>query len=457
MTTLSGKATSISKRVRITLLLWPLLALANIEAQTAGHASDASPSQPSVLQAQSDTQSDIGLPVNFERYTGDLDAMVKRSSIRALVLYSRSGFFYVDGRPQGIYYEALQAFEQFVNQRVRSKQHIQVTFIPVRLDHLEAALEQGLGDVIAYGLVVTPERERQVDFSTPVQTNLKEIVVTGKNFGPVSSTADLSGKKVFVNPLTAYYQNLQKMSQSLVAEGKPPILIETADKSLLDEDLLEMVNAGILPATVTTTDRAQLWASVYPNITPQPQLVVADEGDLAFAMRKNSPQLKALLDDFAKTHAIGTSFGNTLRRQYLQSDQYLRNPTSQAEIKKFTETADFFKKYSSEYSFDYLMVVAQGYQESRLEQSARGGGAVGIMQVEPRTAAAPPISIPDVLTAENNIHAGVKILHADLGPIFQRPRYRSREPLALYVRCVQRRPESHRRASQKGASSGPRS
>ncbi len=79
-------------------------------------------------------------------------------------------------------------------------------------------------------------------------------------------------------------------------------------------------------------------------------------------MRKNNPQLKQLVDEFVKTHAMGTSFGNTLWRRYLQSDQWVKNPTSAAELKKFEETV--FKKYAGQYGFDYLMVVAQGYQES---------------------------------------------------------------------------------------------
>ena len=139
-------------------------------------------------------------------------------------------------------------------------------------------------------------------------------------------------------------------------------------------------------------------------------------------MRKNNPQLKELVDEFVKTRAVGTSFGNTLVRRYLQNNQWVKNPTSEAEIKKFNETVAFFKKYASQYGFDYLMIVAQGYQESMLEQSARSpGGAVGIMQVKPTTAAAPPISIPDVTTAENNIHAGVKASARHHRQVFQRP------------------------------------
>jgi membrane-bound lytic murein transglycosylase MltF len=366
---------------------------------------------------------DVALPLTFQRHTDDLDAMVKRGNIRALVIYSRSGFFYVNGRPEGIYYEALQAFQQFVNRKLAAGRHVQVTFIPVRPDQLQAALTQGVGDLIAFGLVETAAREQQVAFSLPIQTGVKQIVVSGKDLGPLSSFADLSGKKVFVNPLTTYYGNLGKINDSLRQQGKAPILIEKADPSLGDEDLLEMVNAGILPATVTLNERAKLWSSVFSNITLQPKLLVADNEDLAWATRKGNPQLKQMIDEFVKTRAAGTSFGNTLMRRYLENNQWIKNPTTAAEFKKFEATVDFFKKYAAEYGFDYLMVVAQGYQESMLEQSARSpGGAVGIMQVKPSTAAAPPISIPDVYTAESNIHAGVKVLNTIATTYFDDPK-----------------------------------
>jgi len=369
------------------------------------------------------TQSGVaGLPLNFQRHTGDLDDMVKRGSIRALVLYSRSSFFYVNGRPQGLNYEALSDFQRFVNQKLRTKQHLQVTFIPVRPDQLEPYLTEGIGDLIAYPVFVTAEREQQVAFSLPLETGVKQILVTGKNFGPVASVQDLSGKKIFVNPLTTYYDNLQKVSDSLVNLGKAPILIEKADKNLKDEDLMEMVNAGILPATVTITSRAHLWANVFHDITPQPSIVIADEQNLAWAVRKDNPRLKELLDEWVKTHAAGTSFGNTLMRRYLQSSQWITNPTNEEQIKKFNQLADFFKTYSSQYGFDYLMVVAQGYQESMLNQAARNGGAVGIMQIKPSTAAAPPISISNVMIAENNIHAGVKFLHQMADQYFSDPK-----------------------------------
>ena len=192
----------------------------------------------------------------------------------------------------------------------------------------------------------------------------------------------------------------------------------------MDEDLMEMVNAGLIPATVTITERAKLWSQVLPDIKPYPNLAVGSEGQLAWAMRKNNPQLKALVDEFIKTRAAGTSFGNTLVRRYLQNTQFIKNSTSEAELKKFNDTVAYFKKYAGQYGFDYLMIVAQGYQESMLNQSARSpGGAVGIMQVKPKTAAAAPISIPDITTADNNIHAGVKVLQDISNNYFNDPKF----------------------------------
>ena len=354
----------------------------------------------------------VSLPVGLTRDTGDLDAMVKRRQIRALVVLSPVAFFYDQGQPKGVMFEALNEFQKFANQKLKSgKLQVRVTFLPMRVDQMEAALTEGVGDIIAYGIVVTPDREKRVAFSTPVMTDVTQIIVTGSNFGQVSTLADLGGKEVYVNPLTTYYQNLQKANQDLKNAGKTPIVIKAADTNLMDDDLVQMVNAGLIPATVTTKQRAALWSQVLPHIQSHPDLVIASGQNLAWAMRKNNPQLKQLVDEFVSTHAVGTSFGNTLLRRYLQNAKWVTNSTSAEEMKKYQMDVALFQKYSGEYDFDYLMIAAQAYQESLLDQSKRNpSGAVGIMQVIPKYAAAPPINIPNVGTVADNIHAGVKML-----------------------------------------------
>ena len=354
----------------------------------------------------------VSLPIGFTRDTSDLDGMVKRRQIRALVILNPIGFFYDKGQPRGAMYEALEEFQKFANQKLKTgKLPVKVTFIPMRADQVQKALADGIGDIIAHGVVVTPEREKLVAFSTPMVTDVKQIIVTGPKSSAVSTLEDLGGKEVYVNPITTYYHNLQAVNDTLKKSGKPPIVIKSADKNLTDDDLVQMVNAELIPATVTTQQRADLWSKVLPDIHPHPELTIASGQSLAWAMRKNNPQLKQLVDEFLTTHAAGSSFGNTLLRRYLQNTKWIKKSTSSAEMKKFQTNVALFKQYANEYDFDFLMIAAQTYQKSLIDQSKRNpSGAVGIMQVIPKYAAAPPINIPNVGTAETNIHAGVKML-----------------------------------------------
>ena len=363
------------------------------------------------------------LPTGFGRRTGDLDEMMKNRAIRALVIVNPISFFYQQGRPQGIQYEALQEFEKFVNQREKTgKLPVEVVFLPMRPDQLESALTQGLGDIIAYGIVITPEREQRVAFSVPIQKNVSQIVVTGPALASVSSFDDMGGKAIYVNPLTTYYDNLKKVSDAQQKAGKPALDIRAADKNLDDDDLIEMVNAGLIPATVARKDRADLWSQVLPNLKPHRELVVASSVDLALVMRKNNPQFKQVVDDFVENHAAGTSFGNTLLRRYLQNTKWIKDSTSEEELQKFNGYVQYFKKYADEYNFDYLMLAAQGYQESLLDQNKRSRvGAVGVMQVIPKLAAANPINLSSVNDADGNIHAGVKMMRNIADTYFNDP------------------------------------
>jgi membrane-bound lytic murein transglycosylase MltF len=355
----------------------------------------------------------LELPPSFDRHVGDLDDMAKRHQIRALVVPSRSGFFYDKGHPRGIFYEAMEEFQRFANQKLKTGVlKIHVIYIPVKPEQLESSLLNGVGDVIAYGAIVTPEREKLVLFTTPIAANVKEVIVTGPKAPPMATLQDLSGRVVYVNPLTVYFDTLKSFSESFVKAGKAPIIIKAADPNLTDEDLLEMVSAGMIPATVTINVRYQFWSEIFPNLTSSPDMVLKEEGQLAFPLRMDSPKLQALFDEFIQSRRLGTAFGNILVRRYLQNTKWVKNATSSEEMKKFQTYVVYFKKYAAQYDFDYLMLVAQGYQESLLDQSRKNSsGAVGIMQVIPKYAAAPPINIPNVDSAERNIEAGAKMMH----------------------------------------------
>jgi membrane-bound lytic murein transglycosylase MltF len=280
-----------------------------------------------------------------------------------------------------------------------------------------------VGDVIAFGVIVTPQREKEVLFTIPIDSHVKQVLVTGPKSPAITSLEDLAGKEVYVNPLSAYYQNLQRLSESLQNGDRAPILLKSADPDLTDEDLLEMVNAGLLPATVTINIRAEFWAKILPHLTLHPNIVLMEEGQLAWATRKDSPQLRQLLNEFVKGRQAGTLFGNILLKRYLENTHWVKDATSAEELKKFQAYIRYFQKYGAEYGFDYLMLVAQGYEESGLDQNLRNpSGAVGIMQVIPQYAAAAPISIPNVEIAEGNIHAGAKMMRNIADTYFNDPK-----------------------------------
>jgi membrane-bound lytic murein transglycosylase MltF len=389
-------------------------------AETTARAAEASLVPP---EAAANEDKTLALPMSFPRRTGDLDEMLKARNLRALVLINPINFFYQNGQPRGITYEALEEFERFVNKKYKTGAlKVKVTFIPMSPDEMAEALNEGVGDFIAQGIVITPAREERYAFTIPIQSDIKDIVVTGGELGNVTSFDELVGKDIYANPLTERYAELQAMNAQRVKDRKPPLTIKAADKNLLEDDLIQMVNAGLIPATVSSQPRAELWAQVLPKVKPHPELVFASGQQVGWVMRKNNPELKKLLDEFAETHKAGTSFGNTLLRRYLQNTKWIKNSTSTEEMKKFQAYVEYFKKYSGEYNFDYLMIAAQGYQESLLDQNRRSPvGAVGIMQVIPKYAAANPINVRNVNQADQNILAGVRMLRNIADTYFNDP------------------------------------
>jgi membrane-bound lytic murein transglycosylase MltF len=354
----------------------------------------------------------LKLPKHYGRHTGDWEELKKSGVLRLLVLYNKTGFFYDRGRPRGMIPEFANELEIYLNKKLRTKaRKFKVVFIPVSIQHLEEHLNDGTGDIVAASIIVTPEREKRLDFTIPFASDLKLVVVSGKNAPQVSGLDDLSGKEMDVNRRTVAYDLLQEQNRKFRQVGKPEIVIKESDPNLSEEDLLEMTNAGIIPATVTFDFRAELWSAVLPNIVVSRNFGLLNVDNVAWAMRKDSPQLKALMDDFLKTRRQGTVFFKSMFNKYAVSTKFIKSATSQQEIKKFHLLVEYFKKYGAEYNFDYLMLAAQGYQESMLQQErVSPRGAVGIMQVIPEYAAASPINIPNVRQTEPNIHAGAKML-----------------------------------------------
>jgi membrane-bound lytic murein transglycosylase MltF len=147
---------------------------------------------------------------------------------------------------------------------------------------------------------------------------------------------------------------------------------------------------------------------------------VRTDGDIAFAIRKGSPKLKAELDRFTASHRAGTLFGNVVLKKYLQQTQWARNALSQADRDRFTSMVALFRKYGDRYSVDWLLMAAQGYQESQLNQQRKSHvGAVGVMQLMPATGK--QMNVGDINQLEPNIHAGIKYMRQVVDTYFGDP------------------------------------
>ncbi|RPJ09927.1 MAG: lytic transglycosylase F [Deltaproteobacteria bacterium] len=361
-------------------------------------------------KAESPQKPKLGLALPSEKWEGDLDGMVKRRMIRVLVVYSKTFFFVDKGTQRGISYDVFRKFEEELNRKLKTQHmRVNVVFIPVSRDELLPALSEGKGDIAAANLTITGGREKLVDFTDPLLTEVNEIVVTGPESPQIATIDDLSGQEVFVRHSSSYFESLTALNERFKKEGKSEVKLLPTPENLEDEDLLEMLNAGLIKLLVVDSHKALFWKQIFPDLTVHADIAVRSGGSIAWAIRENSPQLKAELNEFVKKNGQSTAFGSEIFRLYLKSARYVKNAASSAEMKKFRELVQFFRKYGDTYGMDWVLMAAQGYQESRLDQNAKSPvGAVGVMQVMPATGK--ELKVGDIRLEEPNIHAGVKYI-----------------------------------------------
>lgn len=343
---------------------------------------------------------------------GDFDKMAQRKVVRFLIPYNRAYFFFDGGQPKGISYEITVMFEKFINKKLKSGTHkVRVLVIPTPREKLFSGLVEGKGDIAIGNLTITDERRKIVDFSDPFAQDINEILVTNKEIPDVNSVFSLSGMEIHVRRSSSYYESLVNLNEVFRQSEKKPVKIVEADDRLEDSDLLEMLNAGLIPAIIIDQHKGDLWVKVFDNIKLHPNAQVHSGGKIAWALRKNSPKLKAMINQFVKEHKVGSLKGNVVINRYLMNTEYITNSAQGKEIEKFKKSIKYFKTYGEKYDFDYLMLAALAYQESRLDQRLKSkAGAVGVMQILPSTAKDQNINISGIEKLDPNIHAGTKYL-----------------------------------------------
>jgi membrane-bound lytic murein transglycosylase MltF len=261
-----------------------------------------------------------------------------------------------------------------------------------------------------------------VDFSLPPGEPFDEILVTGQGGPSPHHLFDLAGTTIYTRKSSSYYESLLALNEQLKAAQKKPIQIIDPGEYLEDEDLLQMMQAGLIPAIVMDSYKAKFWALVYDKVKLHPDIKLRSGGKTAWAFRKNSPQLAEQVNGFLDKNRKGTLLYNMLKKRYFGSVSYLKNNTSDTEQERFKAAVDLFRKYGDQYNFPYLLLMAQAYQESGLDHSKKSHrGAVGIMQILPSTAADPNVAISNIDELEANIHAGTKYLRFMVDRYFSDP------------------------------------
>ncbi|RLA28372.1 MAG: lytic transglycosylase F [Gammaproteobacteria bacterium] len=372
--------------------------------QDSVESSDAAESLPSL---------DEILPEQFailtEPWLGDLDGMIERHAVRVLVVSGGPQFFYFQGKPRGLMLELLIGYQKHLNNKLGRGLHaVEIIPMPVSRDRLLPALLAGQADLIAADLTNTEIRSAMVDFSRPFIDDVDEVLV----FGPASpegveSVDDLAGKSVYVRASSSYFEHIAALNAEFAERGLAPIRVELANELLRTQDILEMVNAGLVSATVVDGYKANYWAKLFPDIEVRNDLVVNSGGDIAWVFRKDSPLLAESVNEFVRLNRQGTLLGNILIERYLENITWVRNATSEASLARLRPTLELFRAGGEAANLDPLMLVAQAYQESELDHSKKSpAGAVGIMQVKPSTAADKNVGIDDISSPAENIRAG---------------------------------------------------
>jgi len=383
-----------------------LLTPTDTAATATGAAQPMAPGDPTPLQ-------DLGaaelLRLN-QPWTGDFDGMIERRFVRVLVTPNRTNYYLDRAEQRGIAADAMREFEKYlVTKTPKGRIAPKVVIVPVSRDRMLQAMVSGYGDLAIGGFPILESVSTLVDYSVPTIDHVRNLVVTGPGAPAIASLDDLAGQSVWVRPSSGYHEELTELSRRLVADGRQQIDIRAADARLEDEDVLQMVDAGVMPITVVNNLVAGFWSQFYDQIVVHEGLELSSDGRMAWGLRKDTPVFSGLVNEFVRERRAGTLFGNILLKRYLGSADRLRNPTSEAELQRFRAVVEYFRKYGEEYNIDWVLAASQGYQESRLDQSVRSrAGAIGIMQVKPATAA--DLGITGIDQAESNVEAGVKYL-----------------------------------------------
>ncbi|MDX5371043.1 MAG: transglycosylase SLT domain-containing protein [Pseudomonadaceae bacterium] len=339
----------------------------------------------------------------------DLAQIRKDGELRVLVNQSRNSSGEVRGQTIGVEYRRLRAFEQYLNRNARGGRELRLRLIPRPKDQLLAALQRGEGDLVAPGELLDAHPGLGISASASIRRNVPMVVVGNLRNRHYRKLEDMAGRSLVLPAGSFAAEALRPLNRRLAEVDRPPLAVEWADASLAVEDVLEMVQAGIYPWTAVELPIAERWLKVMPRLRIERHLVLSQEGDLSWFVRRGSPMLRASVDRFLADYRVPADQDAAFQRVYRRSYK-VRNPLAGGiERQRLERVRGVLQKHGELQSLDWLQLAAVAYKESTLNPAARGAsGATGLMQITP--AAARSVGVGNIQALDNNVLAATRYM-----------------------------------------------
>ena len=371
----------------------------------------------------------------------DLSDIRRTGQLVVLINQSRNSSGEIKGKAIGVEAVRLRAFVDYLNQQQAKagQKKIVLKLIPKAKDQLLSALARGEGDMVAPGELLGEVKAPDIVASHAIVAQVPMILVTGPKSSGYSSLDKLSGRTVVLPPGSAAGPALLKLNKQFAKHKQAPIKIEWVDPSLAVEDVLEMVQAGIYPATMVEKTIAERWATVMPKLQLASSVQLGED-DMHWFFRSSSGQLQATVDQFLKNHHTSSASQNVAFSKAYQRLYRVHQPLDEVGRQRLEKVRPTLQRYAKKHQFDWLGLAALAFKESTLNPAARGSsGGVGLMQITPGTAQR--VGVSGIHQLDNNVQASARYL-ADLRRnYFSSPKLNERERLAFTLAAYNLGPE----------------
>ncbi len=388
-------------------------------------------------------------------YLGTLEEIKKRKFIRILTTNNSFNYFVHNGTQKGFEYEIAKEFVSYLNKKLglREKEGlIRFEMVPVRRDELLTLLSRGYGDIAAAGLTATEERKKEVSFTRPYNS-VSEVVILNKSLNNINSIEHLSGKEVAVRKSSSYYESLLKTNEELEKKSLSPIKIILIDEGLETETIIELVSLGKFNITISDSHIAKTAGKIFKNIIVKDKIKLRENGNISWAVARGAKKLLEELNSFMPKYQKGSLMGNINLQKYFKNIKRIGTESFDRKKKRLSRYDAIIKEYAKQYNWDWRLLSALAYQESRFQQNNKNQwGAIGVFQIKKMVATEKYVNIPDIEgpeNARNNIHAGIKYLSWLRKTYFIDPKIEGKDRIRLALAAYNAGPGRLRQAREK--------